>query len=395
MRFINNELTKLFKEYSMVLNKILGDELIGNSHIRQIYSDQDGVFKEYSKGQIAFKNGIDQLRYLLDHRASVSKLIGVSSGDINQNKRELAKVKEYLNRLRGVCEMGDVGNPIQMYISKHDVNIGGLDSHTDWIDYILTQTWIDKLASKACGGEYSPTDYRIEYLSDLIEGLVADHVIDYHKNLSKFESADFICKSVVDGKVPEALKLEDAMNRLNSFGNLNYGFYEIFKPIGGEGKYVKVKVSTDGYVDVSGVVGLSDCIHWKWEYGSEPYLRSLNTDNQRYLLQLDQPFNDEDGSTLWWKPDEITPPEKVEVGNEDNPKPTKRYFRPYETERFLRWYGSDHVPMIDEETLEKCTICSSPALENDTQSDNFHTDARNIAEMDLDLTRTNIDDSTS
>ena len=99
------------------------------------------------------------------------------------------------------------------------------------------------------------------------------------------------------------LPLEDAMNQLNSFGKLAYGFYEIFKPIGGgKGKHIKVKMSTDGYVDISGVVGLSDCVHWKWEYGSEAYLRSLNTGNQRYLLQLDMPLND-NNSILWWKPD--------------------------------------------------------------------------------------------
>ena len=395
MRSINNELTYLFQTYSMVLNKILGDELIGSSQIREIYAEQSGVFKEYSKGQIAFKNGIDKLRYLLDHRASVSKLIGVSAQDINKNKRNLPKVKDYLNKLQGVCEMGDVQHPIQMYISKHDGNIGGLDSHTDWVDYILTQDWIDKLATRSSGGEYLPYDYRIEYLSDLVEGKMADHVIDYHKNLAEFYPSDFLSKGKEGGVVK--YKLEDAMNMLNSIGKLEYGFYEIFKPIGGgEGKHVKVKMSTNGYVDVSGVVGLGDCIHWEWEYGSEAYLRSLNTGNQRYLLQLDMPINDE-SSTLWWKPDGTTPPEKIEVqpSEGDTPQPTVRYFRPYETERFLRWFGNDHIPQIDESALEKCTVCSSPALPNDTQSDNFHTDARNIGEMDIDLTRTNIDASTS
>ena len=395
MRSINNELTYLFQKYSMVLNKIVGDELIGNSQIREIYAEDNGVYKEYSKGQIRFKNGIDTLRYLLDHRASVAKLIGVSAEEINENKRNLAKVKDYLNKLRGVCEMGDVSSPLQMYISKHDGNIGGLDSSADWIDYILTQAWIDKLAQRASGGEYTPTDYRIEYLADLIEGKMADHEIDYHKSLAEFDPGDFLSKSVVDGEVK--YKVEDAMNRLNSFGKLDYGFYEMFKPIGGgKGKHVTVKMSTNGYVDVSGVVGLSDCVHWEWEYGSEAYLRSLNTGNQRYLFQLDQPFNDE-SSTLWWKPDGTTPPEKIEVQQSEDgtPQPTVRYFRPYETERFLRWYGSDHIPKVDENALEKCTVCSSPELSSDTQSDDFHTDARNIGEMDIDLTTANIDASTS
>jgi hypothetical protein len=122
----------------MVLNKILGDELISGSQIREMYSNETGVFKEYSKGQIAFKNGIDSLRYLLDHSEKVSSLIGVESSEITENKRNLAKVKEYLNRLRGVCEIGNVQDPIQMYISRHDANTESLDSKNDWADYILT-----------------------------------------------------------------------------------------------------------------------------------------------------------------------------------------------------------------------------------------------------------------
>ena len=221
---------------------------------------------------------------------------------------------------------------------------------------------------------------------------MTDHEIDLHKNLAEFTESNFLNK----GREKENIidHLADAMSMLNSFGKLDYGFYEIFKPIGGgNGKYIKVKMSTDGYVDISGVVGLSDCIHWNWEYGSDAYLRSLNTGNQRYLLQLDMPFNDKN-STLWWKPDN---PEKANLDppeDEDgNPLPTTLNYKAYETERFLRWYGNDHIPHIDESTLEKCTVCSSPSLSNDTESDTFHSDSRNLGNMDL--TRTNIDASTS
>ena len=224
-----------------------------------------------------------------------------------------------------------------------------------------------------------------------MDGLISDHEIEYHKNLEQFTPSDFLSKS--KGKSGKVIyPLEDAMNKLNSFRKLDYGFYELFKPIGGgKGKFIKVKLSTDGYVDVSGVVGLSDCDHWDWEYGSEAYLRSLNTGNQRYLLQLDMPFNDE-SSNLWWKPDHE---EKLDPDPENPESPTTLYYKKYETERFLRWYGNDHVPRIDENKLEKCTVCSSPSLSSDTQSDNFHTDARNIGEMDINLSRTNIDTATS
>lgn len=327
---------------------------------------------------------------MLTHKTRISKLIGVEPYDIDDNKRNLPKVKEYLNKLQSICELGSVQDPIQMYISKHENNIGGLDTSSDWTDYILTQRWIDKLATKANGGEYSPYDYRIEYLSDLIEGILTDHIIDYHKKLDEFDPSDFLSSGKISG-----LELEDAMNMLNSFGKLNYGFYELFKPIGGgKGKHIKVKMNTDGYVDISGVVGLSDCEPFPWEYGSDAYLRSLNTGNQRYLLQLDMSLNDK-SSTLWWKPDN---PEKLNISdteNEEEQSPTINYYKKYEVERFLRWFGNDHVPRIDESAIEKCTVCSSPNLTDDTESDNFHTDARNIGESGLDLTRINIDDATS
>ena len=138
------------------MKNIVGDELIGNSQIREIYTNYNGVFKEYSKGRIFVKNGINELEYLLSHRKVVSRLIGVDSAEIWNNKRNLAKVKDYLNKLRNVCEIGSISDPMQIYISKHDGNIANLDSLQDWTDYILTQSWIDKLANRSIGGQYSP-----------------------------------------------------------------------------------------------------------------------------------------------------------------------------------------------------------------------------------------------
>ena len=84
----------------------------------------------------------------------------------------------------------------------------------------------------------------------------------------------------------------------------------MFKPIGGKTseKHIKVRVFTNGEMEVTGVVGVDDCEHIEWEYGSRDYLRSLNTGNQKYRIRLDMPFNDA-SSTLWWKPDE---PEEFE-----------------------------------------------------------------------------------
>ena len=70
------------------------------------------MFREYPKGQIEFKNGIDKLRYLLEHKTRIAQLIGIDANAISDNKRNLAKVKEYLNRLDSICELGTVKDPI-------------------------------------------------------------------------------------------------------------------------------------------------------------------------------------------------------------------------------------------------------------------------------------------
>ena len=186
-----------------------------------------------------------------------------------------------------------------MYISRHDSNIGSLDSTQDWIDYIMTQTWIDELAKHTLdqsSNDAKLVDNRIEHLSNLVQGMMVDHEIDYHKTLAEFDADVYID----NGK---SSNYQDAYNKLMTFGRLEYGFYEFFKPIGNTTeKFVKVRVSTNGNIDIYGVIGLSDCEHVEWKYGTPEYLRALNTGNERYDFKLSIPFNDEN-STLWWKPD--------------------------------------------------------------------------------------------
>ena len=68
-----------------------------------------------------------------------------------------------------------------------------------------------------------------------------------------------------------------------------------------------------------------------------------------------------------------------------------RHYKKYEKERFLRWYGTDHVPQFDLNSLTKQTICQSPVLKNDANSENFYADARNLIDVNLD--RLNQDES--
>lgn len=140
-------------------------------------------------------------------------------------------------------------------------------------------------------------DSRIKYLANMLQGMVKDHELDFHKNLDEFDPDDYMDSGKNDRYI-------DAMNKLHSFGRLDYVFYELFKPIGGSSeKYIKVKLYTNGELDITGVVSLSDCEHILWEYGTKEYLRALNTGNERYDFKLQIPFND-DSSVLWWKPDD-------------------------------------------------------------------------------------------
>ena len=175
-----------------------------------------------------------------------------------------------------------------------------------------------------------------------------------------------------------------------SFGRLHHVFYQMHKPIGGsKEKYIDVKVHTDGVVDITGVVGLEDCEHVEWEYGTREYLRALNTGNQRYDFKLSIPFNDA-SSVMWWKPDEkerLELDDTQEEGEVDEPT-GYRYYKPYETERFLRWFGTNFVPMIDLNSVTRQTVCQSPILSNDIQRSSYFQDATNIINMNT--TRANV-----
>lgn len=334
----------------------------------------------------------------------MEETVGISSSRIYTNRRNIAEVVKYLALLGNSYDLGEQLRTMQLYISKYEGNIGSLDSHQDWVDYIMTRDWIDELSAKSIDATWSVNeqdsvlaDHRIEYLANMIQGMLKDHEIDYHKSIEEFDNSLYLDKTErKSGRRREPVdddnKFIDAMRMLNSFGKLDYGFYEIFKPIGGTTeKYIKVKLSANGELDISGVVGLSDCEHVEWEYGSMEYLRSLNTGNQRYRFKLSMPFNDED-SVLWWKPDEK---EQLEVENEDEEGEIKeptgyRYYKPYETERFLRWFGTNYVPVIDPDSITKKTVCSAPYTSDDTESNGFYEDATNIASVGMNLTRTNI-----
>lgn len=356
---------------------------------------------------------------MLSNIDTVSSQIEIDKYDIVKGKRNDAYVSRTLSMMMDKFRLGDQNSLPQLYISKTNNNQDKLNvSYGNWIDYIMTKEWIEKIGLE----QYSFSDHRLRFLNKIVDVEIKKHINKMHNEQENIDFDEYLDKikyeepeqdefgNIVDRKIPveeyngKDNKLQHVLNKLDSIGKLNYVVYDIFKPIGGgkgsiNEKYIRVKMWSDGDMEIDGVVSLSDCVHVPWEHGSQPYLRSLNTGNQMYDFKLSIPFNDE-SSTLWWKPDEK---EELVEETQDNPEdytppeePEKkyRYYKPYETERFLRWFGSNYIPMIDTESISKMTVCSSPILSNDAlDGSNFFDDSTNLVRIDM--SRSSIQESTS
>lgn len=155
----------------MTLNKVNGaGGLFGDSQMREVQTG-DGISKVYSKGSIVVKDGVEELKFLVDHKENLADFIGVSQVEIGKNIRNLGKVNEYLSKIRSLYEIGNPLNHMQMHISLRDDNVAELDSQHDWADYVLTQQWIDQLCECVTQDEIQSRryiDHHREHLSDMI-----------------------------------------------------------------------------------------------------------------------------------------------------------------------------------------------------------------------------------
>ena len=62
-------------------------------------------------------------------------------------------------------------------------------------------------------GEHDLEDMRIENISQTIDNAIEEHEVDFHSDLSKFDTSQFLDNGGYD-------IYADAMNRLNSFNEL-------------------------------------------------------------------------------------------------------------------------------------------------------------------------------
>ena len=149
--------------------------------MRQI-QDVDGIPVEYAKGRIVIRDGLDKLDYLLNHTDQIAAAIGVDASDIQKDKRDFGKTSENLKKMEVSFDLGYPDQDMQIYVSKKDRNIDELDYDQSWVDYMFTQSWIDRLA-KATIGEWSGNDYRISYLSDMMARMMKIHELENHKGI--------------------------------------------------------------------------------------------------------------------------------------------------------------------------------------------------------------------
>lgn len=379
IRSINSRLSKLFQRYSIALNKISGSELFGKTQTKQI-QDANGVATEYSKGRIVFRNGIDKLKFLLDNKEVVAEEIGVSSDAIFSERRNYRKMLEYISRTESKYDLGNQDELMQMYISMHDNNVGLLDEPNDWVGYILTQSWINKLAQRSVSS-VATNDSKIEYLQEMISRMLKDHELSQHKDDKNIDFSKYLGTNTDS-------RYENALNMLNSLDKLGYGLYEFFKPIGGTtDRYIKVKLSSNEELEIQGTLSLEDCTHVVPEHGSMEHLRSLDTDNQRYEFLLQLPICDLN-SVVWHKLDEqeelvqeVDEDDVPEVEEEeDTIQPQFRYYKPYNTEMLMKWLGTTYVPMFDMDTITKMTVCETPKFQSTVQRESFFQNTDGILE---------------
>ena len=388
IRGINYQLTRRYQRLAMAYDRIYGGDTIeSNKVIRQSKNIKTGEKIEYPQGRILFKNGIDKIQFLLDHRSELAETLGFDTKEIYDRRRDIGFVNQVMAKLESVYELGDSSKIPQMYISLHDSNTENLDSISDWSQYLMTHDFVDEI-----GKTDVSDDARLEELSNTIQELMDEHRKSMHESISSFNADEFL-----DSENGASNDAEYEMQKLNSIGNATYGIYELFKPIGSSSrKFIKIRVDSDGTIDIQGVLGLDeDCIYIPWIHGSKEYLRSLNTKNKKYEFRLDRDINDSD-SSIWWKPDEAEKYEYVETDDDGNETTTikSRYFKSYENERMLRWFGTSTIPRIDINGIYKKTICSIPILDTDVvQGKNDFSDSDTLT--NLNFTKTDIEESES
>jgi len=143
----------------------------------------DGLSNPEFKGAIKVKNGVDKFQYLMRHTQKVASDLGLDANGIYNNRRDFGKISEVLRKMDVMFDLGDVKRQMQLYISKQDNNVSSLDNEDMWVDYIMTPDWLNRLSESTLDNVNVSTDHRLAYLSDIVQGMMKDHEIDFHASL--------------------------------------------------------------------------------------------------------------------------------------------------------------------------------------------------------------------
>lgn len=394
VRSINQRLSGFWSRLATAANLVCHDGQLGQVGNLVKWNVDDGRSTiGYSVGELALAGGLDPMWYLLGNTQTVGARLGISAEEIWSSRRDMAFVQRCLGQLEARCDMGRQDGTPLLYVSRSDGNTESIDLHRDWVDCIFSQDWIDQLAKHSLASSTEASDVRLGALTSYVQDRILDHELQQHRSLESFDPDLYLDR-------PDSEFL-DVLQRLNSFGQLNYCVYEMYKPIGKvAGRHVKAKLFANGRLEVSGVLGLQNCVHVPWEHGSMDYLRSLNTGNQRYEFKLTLPWNDS-SSMLYWKPDEpiLTQAavEEQEAGEDEEVQekeqsldsgdtsltiegsdPVYANFKEYEDERYLRWFGTTYVPLLDTSAIFRRTVCGIPQIEDSDDLDTSDSTALSI-----------------
>lgn len=74
----------------------------------------------------------------------------------------------------------------------------------DWSDYLMTKTWVDDLVNRSLvgldGNDVGSTDVRVQTLSEMVQEMMKDHVLQCHDSLGlDFNPDEFLDNEYLDG----------------------------------------------------------------------------------------------------------------------------------------------------------------------------------------------------
>ena len=281
------------------------------------YWFMDETIKGYEEGDMVFANGIEEIRFLKQYWGGVKEMADYSTTvDLLPQfvVTEESTVKRYLTALNEYFSLGNRSYERQMYISLRDDNKDKITLEDSWKPYLVTSDELHK---------------RENLLVELLESALLSHNEQYHKVLDKLDYDDrayekydeplsiyddvltkYLPKKKVSSK--ESQTWVDFVNgtygnSMLGFGNVDYDFLHIYKPLGSSLYHLETWVRCDGHVTVRGYVPVGLMTELTPQPGTVEFNRWKMGGQRRFAFRFDYPINDKFSKVYFReKPEELT-----------------------------------------------------------------------------------------